>query len=248
MITNFASTRDKIAFVLENIIDEIELTLPEENYITLKQDSKVFQIGVDSVQRILAKLEVEFHLIKVNQLCGYLRDNNDKPYFSDGKIEITDKTKLYIVFNNLIKHYNLGFRKREPLNFSTLLSNELISEEDDIAFKLSLDADNNKVILNDYLVLKGFYNDSENLDMFKFFIENPNKEFTMAEIIEGLFGRKLTKDVYDIARGWGLSNDLMKAFFIRKGKKYMLINPVKHSDLEKLKISLPIALNRKHKT
>ncbi|MDX2073943.1 MAG: hypothetical protein SFX19_06220 [Alphaproteobacteria bacterium] len=83
---------------------------------------------------------------------------------------------------------------------------------------------------------------SENEKVLEFLLEYPNKEHTK-HAIEGALHHKLTKNLYDIIRGLGFENELMKLFFPKISQDIIQFNnPVAKQDMMRLGIHfIPIS-------
>ncbi len=232
MATTSSSSLDLIVCVLDNIIDELELSSDEQREVQFNQNSKINIIAIETLQKVLFKLEKDFKIINIRQICAYT-EKTKRIIYQPAIVTVPDRAKIYAVLNTMIKRHNLDMRIRNPLSHTDILteiSKELASK---ILLKLSYDEINKTVILNEELKLKGFY-ESENLDLFIHFMQNQNKIISKQEY-EQSEKRTLKKAMSDVVRGFGLDKidrKITNLFFIKSGNnRYTFRNNLTEQDI-----------------
>ena len=232
MATTSSSSLDLIVCVLDNIIDELELSSDEQREVQFNQNSKINIIAIETLQKVLFKLEKDFKIINIRQICAYT-EKAKRIIYQPAIVTVPDRAKIYAALNNMIKRHNLDMRIRTPLNHNEILteiSKELASN---ILLKLEYDEIRKMVILNEELELKGFY-EGENLDLFRHFIKNPNKEIKKQEY-EKNEQKTLKKAMSDVVRGFGLDKidrNITNLFFIKNGNnRYTFRNSITEQDI-----------------
>lgn len=91
---------------------------------------------------------------------------------------------------------------------------------------------NNEIMLNGILVLKKLQFDKENERVFKYLLDNPNKNLSKKEIETGI-GHSLGKDFHRYIEQFGFKGPLKILFFEVSNKTIKFKNPVKEDDFQK---------------
>lgn len=190
-------------------------------------DAKKFTVGDDYTE-----LSIKNNYL--NSLSPYDIQKILKQFERDGKLKIVREIKLGYDFPEQyeleipdITYFEdlIGYKKDEPVF------------EENNEFELTLTLKDTSLFLNDIFLITKTKFGSENYDIIKYLIENPNRLVTRKELLENTDLKTINKSFSKIVENLKFKGDMRKAFFKVKKDGVMLINPITRNKLNELGLS-----------
>jgi len=196
--------------VAEELIDAKNFTVGNDYTELSIKDNYLNNLSPYDIQKILKQFELVGKLKIIKEIK--LRYDFPEQY----ELEIPDIT----YFEDLI-----GYKKEDS------------ASDNSSSVELKLTLKDTSLFLNDIFLITNTKFGSENYEILKYLLENPNRVISRKELAENTGLGNITKSLSKVIENLKFKGDMRKAFFKVRKTGIILYNPVTKSRLDELGLS-----------